>query len=66
MVAAPEFAFADAKRRDVDERISDFGGPGALACSLGMVKNVVWSLAWPLWWTKYATDFSLLHAVLGR
>jgi hypothetical protein len=40
--------------------------PDALACSFSMVKNVVWSLAWPFYWAMWATDFSLFHAVLGR
>ena len=40
--------------------------PDTLACWLSMLKNLIWSLVWPLWWVMFATDFSAIHAVLGR
>ena len=40
--------------------------PNTLACSLSLIKNLIWSAVWPLWWVMYAMDFSPIHALLGR
>jgi hypothetical protein len=39
--------------------------PDFLACSLSMVKNIVWSVAWPLWWAMYATRFQRVSRRAG-